>query len=235
MTLSSNVTVNGTLYLTAGVFNNNSATLVAPTIVTGTGSLSTPLPVELTSFTGSANGRIVELAWNTATEINNSGFEVQRAMHSGLSGLMDWQKVGFVDGAGTSNAAHSYSFADVNSAAATYSYRLKQIDHDGKFTYSSAVEVTTTLSAEDFKLSQNYPNPFNPSTKLTFAAKNAERTTLKVYNVVGQEVSTLFNEVAQPNQIYTVTFDARNLPSGTYFYVLHSASRNEVRKMMLLK
>jgi hypothetical protein len=194
-----------------------------------------PLPVELTSFTGSANGRNVELVWNTATEINNSGFEVQRAMHSGLSGLMDWQKIGFVDGAGTSNVAHSYSFSDVSSAATTYSYRLKQIDHDGKFTYSSTVEVATTLSAEDFKLSQNYPNPFNPSTKFSFASKNAERTTVKIFNVVGQEVATLFNEVAQPNQIYTMTFDARNLPSGTYFYVLHSASRNEVRKMMLLK
>jgi hypothetical protein len=196
---------------------------------------SNPLPVELASFTGSAHGRSVELLWNTATEINNNGFEVQRAMHSGLSGLMEWQKIGFVDGAGTSNVAHSYSYADVNSAAATYSYRLKQIDHEGKFTYSSAIEVTTTLTADDFKLSQNYPNPFNPSTKFSFAAKNAERTTVKIFNVVGQEVATLFNEVAQPNQIYTMTFDARNLPSGTYFYVLHSASRNEVRKMMLLK
>jgi hypothetical protein len=196
---------------------------------------NSPLPVELGTFTGSAHGRSVELLWNTATEINNSGFEVQRAMHSGLSGLMDWQKIGFVDGAGTSNVAHSYSYADVNSAAATYSYRLKQIDHEGKFTYSSAIEVTTTLTADDFKLSQNYPNPFNPSTKFSFAAKNAERTTVKIFNVVGQEVATLFNEVAQPNQIYTLTFDARNLSSGTYFYVLHSASRNEVRKMMLLK
>ena len=229
VTLSSAVTVNGTLYLTAGVFNNSSATLTAPTIVYGTGSLSTPLPVELTSFTGSANGRNVDLAWTTSTEINNNGFEVQK----NIAG--SWVKIGFVDGAGTSNVAHSYSFADMNSVAATYSYRLKQIDHDGKFAYSTAIEVTTTLSAKDFALSQNYPNPFNPSTKFSFAAKNAERTTVKIYNVVGQEVATLFNDVAQPNQMYTVTFDARNLPSGTYFYVLHSASRNEVKKMMLMK
>jgi hypothetical protein len=195
-------------------------------------NLTYVLPVELTSFTGSAHGRNVELLWNTATEINNSGFEVQRAMHSGL---MDWQKVGFVDGAGTSNAPHNYSFVDVNSAANKYSYRLKQIDRDGKFTYSNAVEVTTTLSAEDFTLSQNYPNPFNPSTKFSFAAKNVERTTLKIYDVVGQEVATLFNDVAQPNQIYTLTFDANNLSSGIYFYVLRSQSRNEIKKMMLLK
>ncbi len=192
-------------------------------------NLTYVLPVELTSFTGSANGRNVELAWTTASEINNSGFEVQKNSNG------SWAKIGFVDGAGTSNVAHSYSFSDVNSAASTYSYRLKQIDHDGRFTYSNAVEVTTTLSAKDFALSQNYPNPFNPSTKFSFAAKNAERTTLKIYNVVGQEVATLFSQVAQPNQIYTVTFDARNLPSGTYFYVLHSMSRDEVKKMMLMK
>ncbi|HTR81338.1 MAG TPA: T9SS type A sorting domain-containing protein [Bacteroidota bacterium] len=229
VTLTANCTVNGTLYLTAGVFNNNSATLVAPTIVYGSGSLSTPLPVELTSFTGSANGRNVELQWNTATETNNSGFEVEK----NVAGT--WTKIGFVDGAGTSNTPHNYSYADVNSAATTYSYRLKQIDRDGKFIYSNAIEVTTTLSADDYKLSQNYPNPFNPSTKLTFAMKDAERTTVKVYNVLGQEVATLFNSVAQPGQVYSLIFDAKNLPSGLYFYVLHSQSRNDIKKMMLLK
>ena len=229
VTLTSNCTVNGTLYLTAGVFNNNSATLVAPTIVYGTGSLTTPLPVELTSFTGSASGRNVELLWNTATEINNSGFEVQK----NIAGT--WTKIGFVNGAGTSNVSHSYSYSDVNSAATTYSYRLKQIDHDGKFTYSSAIEVTTSLTADDYKLSQNYPNPFNPSTKFSFAMKNAERTTVKIYNAVGQEVATLFNGIAQAGQVYLLTFDAKNLPSGIYFYVLRSQSRNDIKKMMLLK
>jgi len=192
-------------------------------------SVVTSLPVELTSFTGSANGRNVQLLWATATEINNSGFEVQKNANG------SWTKIGFVDGAGTSNAPHSYSFTDVNSAASKYSYRLKQVDRDGKIRYSSVVEVATTLTASDFALSQNYPNPFNPSTKFTFASKNAEQTTLKIYNVAGQEVATLFNGVAQPSQVYTLTFDAKDLPSGMYFYVLHSASRNDVKKMMLLK
>jgi len=192
-------------------------------------NLSSPLPVELASFTGSARGRNVELLWNTATESNNNGFEVQKNVNG------SWTKIGFVDGAGTSNAPHSYNFVYVNSAASKYSYRLKQIDRNGKFTYSNSVEVATTLTAEDFTLSQNYPNPFNPSTKFSFAAKSAERTTLKIYNVVGQEVATLFNGVAQPDQIYTLSFNAKDLPSGMYFYVLHSASRNEVKKMMLLK
>jgi len=187
------------------------------------------LPVELSSFTGSANGRNVQLLWATATEVNNSGFEVQKNANG------SWAKIGFVDGAGTSNAPHRYNYTDVNSPASKYSYRLKQIDRDGKFSYSNIVEVATTLTAADFALSQNYPNPFNPSTKFTFASKNAERTTLKIYNVAGQEVATLFNGIAQPSQVYTLTFDAKDLPSGMYFYVLHSASRNDVKKMMLLK
>ncbi len=237
--LSQPVTVNGVLTLAAGMLDNsvNQVTLGPGGTVSNTGgSISqAPLPVELTSFIGVVRGHTVELQWITATEINNGGFEVQKAIHSRLNGLMAWQKIGFVDGAGTSNAPHNYSFSDVNSGANKYSYRLKQIDRDGKFSYSNAVEVTTSLNPEEFKLSQNYPNPFNPSTKLNFAAKNAEQTSLKIYNVVGEEVTTLFNEVAQPNQVYTLTFDAKDLSSGMYYYVLHSASRNEVKKMILMK
>jgi hypothetical protein len=229
-------TVNGT-YLSLGGSAGDATSITSATAYDpGSGSFllmgstgGNVLPVELTSFSGSAHGRNVELRWNTATEINNNGFEVQK----NISG--SWAKIGFVDGAGTTNAPHSYSFVDVNSAADKYSYRLKQIDRDGKFTYSNAIEVTTSPTAEDFKLSQNYPNPFNPSTKFSFAMKNAELTTLKVYNVVGEEVATLFNEVAQPGQIYSLTFDAKNLPSGMYFYVLRSQSRNEIKKMMLMK
>ncbi len=229
-------TVNGT-YLTLGGAAGDATSITSVTAYNpGSGSFllmgstgTNVLPVELASFSGTAHGRNVELQWSTATEISNSGFEVQKNVNG------SWAKIGFVNGAGTSNIQHSYRYSDVTSSAASYSYRLKQIDRDGNFSYSNAIEVTTTLTAEDFKLTQNYPNPFNPSTKLNFAAKNAEQTSLKIYNVVGEEVATLFNDVAQPNQVYTLTFDAKNFSSGMYYYVLHSASRNEVKKMMLLK
>ncbi|MFZ4622039.1 MAG: T9SS type A sorting domain-containing protein [Bacteroidota bacterium] len=232
MTNSQPVTVNGVLTLQNGIFDNsiNSVTLGGGgSTVTVLGSLVTPLPVELTSFAASVKGSTVELRWSTATEVNNSGFDVEKNVNGA------WKKLGFIEGAGTSNAVHQYSYSDKAVSGSTVAYRLKQIDRDGKFSYSNTIEAVTALSANDYVMSQNYPNPFNPSTTFSFAAKNAERTTVKVYNLVGQEVAVLFNDVAQPNQLYTLRFDAKNLPSGIYLYSLRSASRNEVKKMMLMK
>lgn len=189
-----------------------------------------PLPVELTSFTAISKGRNVELAWKTATETNNAGFEIERK-HAG----QDWTKISFVEGHGTSAKENNYSYKDVVKSAAQYQYRLKQIDRDGKFTYGAAVEVTTTLSAEDYKMSANYPNPFNPSTKFTFAVKNDEQVAVKVFNMLGQEVATLFNGIAAANTIHEMNFNASALASGTYFYMLKTKDRYEIKKMMLMK
>ncbi|MDD8018770.1 MAG: right-handed parallel beta-helix repeat-containing protein, partial [Bacteroidota bacterium] len=133
----------------------------------GADEASTPLPVELNSFTATSNGNHVELQWKTATEVNNLGFEVERTpsqtlpLQGGVQGG-GWSKIGFVAGAGNSNSPKSYSFVDAANVNGTYSYRLKQIDRDGKFTYSNAIEVHISAVAEAYELAQNYPNPFNP-------------------------------------------------------------------------
>jgi sugar lactone lactonase YvrE len=187
-----------------------------------------PLPVELTSFTGIVKQGKVELTWTTATELNNAGFEVEK-----LSGGA-WVKIGYVKGNGTSAEPKQYSFQD-DMTAGKCSYRLKQIDNDGSYKYSNAVEVTGALTAGDYKLGQNYPNPFNPSTTISFIMQNTEKVTLTVYNVLGVKVAALFDGVAAANQKYTVNFNAKNLASGTYFYSLRSTSRNEIKKMSLIK
>jgi hypothetical protein len=189
-----------------------------------------PLPVELTSFNAIARGRNVELTWNTATETNNAGFEVERKVEG-----TEWTKVGFVEGNGTTAFAHSYSYTDKIDDINAYSYRLKQIDRDGNFSYSGEVEVTTALTSADYSLSANYPNPFNPTTKFTFAVQNNEQVAVKVFNSIGQEVATLFNGVASANTLYEMNFNATGLASGTYFYMLRSNGRFEIKKMMLMK
>ena len=126
-------------------------------------SNTTVLPVELVSFTGTASGMNANLHWSTATEINNSGFEVQRRQTA------DWAKVGFVAGAGTSNSPRNYSYTDNNLTAGSYSYRLKQIDNNGAFTYGTTVEVAISSAPQAFALLQNYPNPFNPSTVISYS------------------------------------------------------------------
>ncbi len=192
------------------------------------GSVTSPLPVELQSFVAQSRYGKIELKWTTATEVNNRGFEVEKKVNG------TWNTLGFVEGYGTSNVPQSYSFVDA-SAKGTVSYRLKQIDGDGKYTFSAPVEAAVALTAEDFLLSQNYPNPFNPSTTITFAMKNTEHVRVNVYNSLGQAVANLFDGVAQPGELYSLTFNGKSLSSGTYFTVLRSATRNEIKKMSLMK
>lgn len=198
--------------------------------------LAGSLPVELTSFTArSANGT-VELLWNTATEMNNHGFEVERSeIDNGQLKMENWNKVGSVEGNGTSNSPKAYSFIDNSMNGGKYSYRLKQIDRDGKFSYSEIVSVTVPVRELSCTLGQNYPNPFNPSTAITFSVKQTEQTTVKVYAVTGQEVATLFNGVAQQGHTYSVQFNASNLAAGIYLYVLQTPTAREVKKMSMIK
>ena len=145
-----------------------------------------PLPVELTTFTAGTVKDKVELKWQTATEVNNYGFEIERSSnlrgqgtqngnsdlegyttHIGNSDLEGYTKIGFVEGAGNSNSPKEYSFTDETPPSGTVQYRLKQIDTDGKFEYSDVVEVEIELPKK-FKLSQNYPNPFNPTTVIKY-------------------------------------------------------------------
>ena len=187
-----------------------------------------PLPVELTAFNATVSGKSVNLAWRTATEVNNSGFEVER------NAAGTWTQVGFVAGNGTSNSPHNYSYVDAV-AAGNYSYRLKQIDHNGAFVYSKTIQAAVGLSPSDYALSQNYPNPFNPTTMITFAVKTDQKASMKVYNMLGQEVMTLFDGDAKANQLYQVQFNASSLASGAYFYILQTADSRQVKKMLLLK
>jgi len=200
------------------------------------GSVGAPLPVELTSFSAALKGKNVTLQWSTATETNNLGFEIERkGLHVSTDGSMNqWIKLGFVEGAGTSNAPRSYTFVDA-SASGAVEYRLKQIDRDGSFSYSATVEANAGVSPDEYSLHQNYPNPFNPTTVIRFAVPNDQPVTVKVFNMLGQEVRTLFNGIAPGGEMQSVNFDATNLSAGVYYYSMTTPERSEVKKMLLLK
>jgi len=189
------------------------------------------LPVELTSFSGSASNLTTVLAWKTATEVNNAGFDIQRRPASS----QQWATIGSVGGAGTSNTPHNYSYTDNVGVAGTYSYRLKQIDRNGAFTYSQEVQVQLANAPRVFGLSQNYPNPFNPTTMFEFSVPTDGRATLQVYNTVGQQVATLFDGTAAAGEYHQVTFDGSHFASGIYFARLQFGDRSEMRKLLLLK
>jgi len=196
---------------------------------------SVPLPVELTSFTAYPAVHGVELEWITASENGNYGFNVEaRSLDSRQESSTDWRQVGFVYGNGTSAISHHYSYEDAERGPGTYSYRLKQIDRDGKFKYSPSVEVTVSSKPLTFNVAQNYPNPFNPSTTINFTLPIRSRVTLVVYNALGQKEAELVNGEKEAGS-YNVTFDASGLPSGTYFYRLQTGSFSSVNKLELLK
>ena len=192
------------------------------------------LPVELTTFAASVSEQSVELNWETATEVNNYGFEIERQYQVSSNEKQEWTKVGFINGYGNSNSTKYYSYSD-NAIAASgkYLYRLKQIDFDGAFEYSDVIEANLG-SPVDFELTQNYPNPFNPVTNIQFNLPNDSRVKLSVFNVLGEEVAQLVNGNIAAG-FHSVKFDGANFNSGIYFYKLESENFVQIRKMMLVK
>jgi hypothetical protein len=191
------------------------------------------LPVQMVSFTASANRLDANLRWSTATETNNYGFEIER--RSLTKPEQNWNTIAFVRGGGTSTSRQEYSYVDAGLAPGRYAYRIKQIDNDGSFTYAASTEVEVGVAAKVFALEPNYPNPFNPSTRIEFTVPEDGFATLKVYNLLGQEVAVLFSGVARAGQVNQLTFDATQLPTGMYFSRLEYGNQSIVRKMLFTK
>jgi Secretion system C-terminal sorting domain/Domain of unknown function (DUF5122) beta-propeller len=191
------------------------------------------LPVELSSFNAMLNENDITLRWETSTEVNNRGFEIEKKISQ--TSIIDnrWNKIGFVEGHGNSNSSKKYSFADKKlTGGGKFQYRLKQIDNDGRFKYSNVIEVKVTPNENS--LLQNYPNPFNPVTNFKFQIVKPGLVTLKIYDILGKEVSTIVNEELEAGY-YSYKWDASKLASGIYFYKINAGSYTEVKKMLMIK
>ena len=199
------------------------------------GSPSQALPVELVSFTANQSGNSVNLKWNTATEINNAGFDIERS-----SDNMNWNKISFAAGNGNSNSTKEYSYADKSiSASGKYFYRLKQNDNNGGYEYSNIIEVDYSVPGT-YSLDQNYPNPFNPDTKIKYSLPFESNIKITIYNSLGETVKTLLNNVEAAGS-HEIRFDASGLSSGIYICSLRANSTDgkqtfqNTRKLSLLK
>ncbi len=192
---------------------------------------SSSLPVELVNVSSVIEGNNILLKWETATEENNRGFEIERRLKN------NWVEICFVKGTGTSTKNTSYCYKDnlgqINYSGKVY-YRIKQIDYNGTFQYSKNVEVSYTNLPSKFNLAQNFPNPFNPTTIIRYAVPKSVNVKLIIYNVIGQKVETLVNETKQAGN-YEIKFDGKNLASGIYFYSLQSGNFISTKKMLILK
>ena len=200
---------------------------------------NTPLPIQLGSFTALVlNQNRVRLDWITLSELNNYGFFVQRrrAEDQQYTDLPN----SFIPGHGTTTEPQHYSYADSAVGSGNWWYRLKQVDLDGAIHFTEGVqaEVLTSVKEEAprvFALLQNYPNPFNPTTEIKFSVENTAHATLNIYNVLGQHVATLFDDIAEAGQYYRVRLNASGLATGLYFYKLESNRKSNLKKMLLVK
>lgn len=196
------------------------------------------LPVQIVSFVGNiiANGK-VKLEWQTVSEIENFGFYVEKFNET----VNDFVTVSeLIPGAGTTLQPQIYSWIDENAVETNLQYRLKQVDINGLVNYFGPIMLNPTEVIDNsvpavFALHQNYPNPFNPSTTIVFSLAEANYTTVKIYNLLGSEIATLFAGDAESGKLYSVKFDGSSLSSGIYLYKLQSGNNVEVRKLMLMK
>ena len=191
---------------------------------------STPLPVELVSFEATVDGNAALLSWETASERENAGFEIQRATSTEA-----FETIGYVEGAGTTVEAQSYSFRVSDLEYGTHQFRLKQIDLDGQFAYSETIEATHELAVQ-YAIQPFYPNPFNPQGNFTLMVAQDQEVQIGVYNVMGQLVDVLHQGFLQGQEWHRFTFQAGNaLPGGNYFIRVTSASFVATQKVSLVK
>jgi photosystem II stability/assembly factor-like uncharacterized protein len=195
---------------------------------------SSPLPINLTAFnvTPQKFGNVL-LEWYTATEQNNFGFDIERAVINGNSSNINWNKIGFIKGIGNSNAPQKYNYTDKSPAGGVkFAYRLKQIDNKGQVNYYDQKEVTIVIN--DFGLYQNYPNPFNPSTIIKYQLPLDANVKIRLFNSLGEEVKTLLNEYRQAG-IFELQLNATGLASGVYYYRIDSGNFTDTKKLIVLK
>lgn len=215
------------------IVNDTTAVGVAGSDIITIHANETLLPVELSSFNFNVQNNNVKLYWTTLSELNNSGFEIERKIIDEQH-PQDWIKISFVEGNGTTNSISDYEYSDKGLNPGKYNYRLKQIDYNGNFEYHDLSGEVAISNPERFELAQNYPNPFNPSTVIGYSLSQSGFVSLKVYDLSGKEVYTLVNEVQNAGN-YEVALNASNLSSGIYFYKIIAGDFISTKKMILTK
>jgi hypothetical protein len=186
------------------------------------------LPVNLLDFTAVAGDREVQLNWATASETGNQRFEVVR---NGLT-------VTSVEGAISSTTTRNYSWTDSDvENGVNYRYELIAVDVNGvreSLTQTNAIPSFASGTVTSYALLQNYPNPFNPETQIAFDLVNDGFVSLRVFNLLGQQIATLANSSMNAGR-HVVSFNGSALASGVYLYKLDVNGFSATKKLVLLK
>ena len=193
------------------------------------------VPIELVSFQACWEGKFVQLIWQTASESNNFGFEIERSPNE-----KQFQKIGFVKGHGTINVLKKYQFSDKTVEQGNfYYYRLKQINLDGTFNYSDVIKISPGLP-EKYNLHQNYPNPFNPETTISYELAQDNFITITIFDIRGNNVRTLVKSGQKAGR-HELKWDgcddnSQRLATGIYLLQLNVKNKfYDAKKMIMMQ
>ena len=217
-------------------------------IVAETGSFSefifasdtNPLPVELSAFNATLNGNNAVLAWETVSETNNAGFEVQRiagpsveTSRRDVSTERSWETVATLEGAGTTDEPQSYQFTDtaLPYAADSLSYRLRQVDTDGTESFSEAITIARQVTAAE--LLPTSPNPVRSQATVRFAVPEQQDVKLSLYDVLGRRVQMVSDGPADGRTEQQL--DVSRLSSGTYFLRMQTDGHTDTQRITVVR
>lgn len=186
------------------------------------------LPVDLVRFEAITNGTETELQWETISETNNAGFEIQHNFGAGF------RTVDFLPGGGTRTGAFQYSYRIDELQPGVHTFRLKQIDFDGTHAFTQSVETYVELT-EAYHMGGAYPNPFNPSTQIHLTIARRQQVRVEAYNILGERVAILFEGEVEPRYAQVFTLEGSMLPSGVYLIQATGEYFKVTRSALLLK
>jgi hypothetical protein len=210
-----------------GTFNATSTISFSEQIVTlGSVDASNALPVTLNYFAGRIDGSVGILEWETASELNNDFFEIQRSVDG-----VEFETIGKVKGNGTTNFVSAYAFEDRKMNIGQNYYRLRQQDFDGKFTYSDELVLLTYDGSTPLNIFL-YPNPTVPDNiNLELINSTSGSANLRVFNMTGQSV---YQKVITSEEVSSeISIHPENLASGIYFVEITQGAQRVVKRLVI--
>lgn len=190
------------------------------TTVTGDCATSAPAPIELISFNIQIQDKIAHLIWESASEINNEGFNIEHSLDN-----RTWETIGFVAGEGTTFEKQNYSFNHNEPARGVNFYRLKQMDYDGNFEYSNVISIDLANGGHQLTIS---PNPTSTGQfTINFSDSNFESGELEIYDSVGRMVRT------QNISIHNTEIQTEDLPKGIYLVNLEVDGQRFLERVII--
>ncbi len=182
------------------------------------------LPIGLIQFSGRLEGNSAVLTWSTSYEQNNKGFEVDRSMDG-----MNFSKIGFVTGAGNSATQKDYTFTDPSLTGDSDYYQLKQIDLDGRITYSNVVLLNDAHSAVPYMTV--LPNPFTTDLDILFGHVRTEKVQVRLLNIAGQELWRQTGIQSDGSRLH-IGLSGASLSAGIYLLEVLSGSGTTIQRVV---